>query len=350
MVLNCFSVSATNCVRLYEIAQARVSVEHRNKPWQFLSSLTTEEVWDAFVILALLDNHQRRGMQLCVPHVGDQKNRFTAAMRARTEHIMTHGQDELPHACYGCMRVFTSPDGTLRGTEVIVTDGVTVGHPCCAVARCKSPLVSNRHRYCSEHKMLETVCAVDGCGRPVTKDHNTGKPRKACDDPMHVKMETANTESLRSGKSRTQRKKIAKPTDTIEPEDIAMLPVQDVDEWYELDVPTGAVRLVQESVTTSTGVSDVPSAPAPEPSCMGKDAPVKVKATFRRQRTNNEQLIVRPCGVISGRGTMYHHEAVSNVLVGFFISSNSDLHDLNVLSRFLSRRYSRYPVLANLST
>ncbi|KAG2741488.1 hypothetical protein P692DRAFT_201726600 [Suillus brevipes Sb2] len=313
------AVSATNCAHLYKIAQARVisTTGHHNKPWQFQSSLTTEEVWDAFVILALLDDHQRRGMQLRVPHMGDQKDRFSVAMRARTEQIIIHGQHELPHACYGCMRVFNSPDGTLRGTEVIVTDGVTVGRPCCAVLRCTSPLTSNRHRFCLEHKKLELVCAVEGCGRPVANDSKTGKSRKACDDPMHVKMEAANTASSRSGKSRTQRKKIATLTNAVEHDlgNIEILPVQDVDEWFEHDIATGAVRLVQASMTTSTGISDlVPSAPESS-SCANKDAPTKVKATFRRQRTNNEQLIVRPCGIISGRGTMYHHEAVSNVLI-----------------------------------
>jgi hypothetical protein len=74
-----------------------------------------------------------QGGRLQVPHDGDQKDRYTAAMRACTEWIMTHGQKELPHACYGCMQVFSSPDGMLQSTEVIVTDGVTIGQPCCAI-------------------------------------------------------------------------------------------------------------------------------------------------------------------------------------------------------------------------
>ncbi|KIK33014.1 hypothetical protein CY34DRAFT_110776 [Suillus luteus UH-Slu-Lm8-n1] len=124
-------------------------------------------------------------------------------MRERTERIITHGQEELPHACDGCLRVFEMPDGTLSRTEVVVTDGVTVGHPCCAVPRCTNPLANNRHRYCSinpAHKRLELVCAVEGCDRPVT-----------CDDG---------------------------------------------DEWYEHDGRTGDTRLVQPAVTVSTGVDD----------------------------------------------------------------------------------------------
>ncbi|KAG2348655.1 hypothetical protein BDR05DRAFT_847308, partial [Suillus weaverae] len=78
---------------------------------------------------------------------------------------------------------------TLCGTEVIVTNGITVGRPCCAVPQCMSPLMSNHHRYCSEHKKLKLVCTVEGCGRPVTNDSKTGKSHKACNDPTHLKMD-----------------------------------------------------------------------------------------------------------------------------------------------------------------
>ncbi|KAG1777175.1 hypothetical protein EV702DRAFT_1197503 [Suillus placidus] len=88
------------------------------------------------------------------------------------------------------------------------------------------------------------------------------------------------------------------------------LPVQDGDEWYELDGQMGDTRLVQPTVTTSTGVSEeLPT------ECEAKETQVKLKAIFRCQCTNNEQLVIRPCGIINGRSTMYHHEAVSNVLV-----------------------------------
>ncbi|KAG1892917.1 uncharacterized protein F5891DRAFT_1197022 [Suillus fuscotomentosus] len=303
------AVSVTNCTCLYEIAQTHSSTE-RDESWQFLSSLTTWEVWDAFVIVSLLDHQQTRRGQLQVPHDGDQKDCYTAVMHACTEWIMTHGQEELPHACYGCMRAYTSPDGTLQSTEVIVTDGVTVGWPCCAIPWCKNPLTTNHHRYCLEHQNLKSVCAVEGCGQAVTSDPKTGKLLKACNDPVHVKMEAVNMESSRSGKSRTQHNKIARLDNAMEYmhdliNKVESIPLQDTDEWYEHEIATGAVRLVQASVTTSTGVSDLaPNEPSNHdngvPACSGKDAPVKLKAVFRRQRMNNEQLIVWPCGIISG--------------------------------------------------
>ncbi|KAG6374240.1 hypothetical protein JVT61DRAFT_4251 [Boletus reticuloceps] len=44
------AVSATNCARLYEIAFARRNQRDIPSDWQFGTSLTTEEVWDAFTI------------------------------------------------------------------------------------------------------------------------------------------------------------------------------------------------------------------------------------------------------------------------------------------------------------
>jgi hypothetical protein len=320
---------------LYNEAQAR---RHKlSHDWQFKTSVTTEEVWDAFTILALLDDHQRQNTRLRVPHGSQQSDRYTAAMLARNQRIITHGQDELPHACYGCMRLFSMPDGTTNYTEVVVTDGITVGRPCCGVPHCKNALASTRHRFCSadpSHKRLETMCAVDGCNTPVICDDGTGKLRKSCCNPLHLKMEDANAALSRSGKSKTQRMKTAKlnnalATTSLDDDSCAgeeVLPVQDVDEWYEHDTLTGNVLLKQASVMSSTGVID-PSLVQNQPqhlstatshipeACPSKAEVPKLKAIFFRKRTNNEQLFIRPCGIISGRGTMYHHEAVSNVLV-----------------------------------
>ncbi|KAG1852774.1 hypothetical protein DFJ58DRAFT_841808 [Suillus subalutaceus] len=215
MDLTQIAVSATNCAHLYGIAHARRSRTDNVDDWQFGSSLTTEQVWDLFTLLALLDYLQPRDEHLIVPHDGDQKHRFTTAMYARNSRIVLEGQDELPHACCACMRIFESPDGTLRRTEVIVTD--------------------------AEHHALETVCAVDGCDQPVMVDTETGKNRKACKDPVHLLMETANINSSRSGKSKTQRQKLARLNDAIGTQVDEDITLQDVEEWYEHDVPSGAV-------------------------------------------------------------------------------------------------------------
>jgi hypothetical protein len=53
----------------------------------------------------------------------------------------------------------------------------------------------------------------------------------------------------------------------------------------------------------------------------------KYKALFGGVRTHNEQILVRPCGVICSRATFYNAEAVSNVLVR--LSSSSSTSNIN---------------------
>lgn len=236
-------------------------------------------------------------------------------MRARTERIIVFGHEELPHACDGCVRIFTSPDGTMSRTEVVVTDGVTVGRLCCAVPYCKNPLATNRHRFCSldpSHRARELICAVDGCERPVTTDGKTAA--KSCDDPCHKKMEMIYLDGLRSSKSRGQRQKLARLDDALvnDPSD-HQRDSYDGDEWFECHARTDSVRVVQSHKTSSTGMLDTDLESSK--SSGGGPEPSKIKAIFRRSRTSNEQLVVRPCGIINGRSTMYHHEAISNVLV-----------------------------------
>lgn len=58
--------------------------------------------------------------------------------------------------------------------------------------------------------------------------------------------------------------------------------------------------------------------------CDGKSAAGNrtVKAYFGRRRTHNEQLIVRTCGVVLSRATMYGSEAISGVHVREFVGSS----------------------------
>ena len=62
-------------------------------------------------------------------------------------------------------------------------------------------------------------------------------------------------------------------------------------------------------------VSQISMSWLPLKECTSKMLPKKIKAIFQQQHTNNEQLVIRACGIINGCGTMYNHEAVSNVLV-----------------------------------
>ena len=64
-------------------------------------------------------------------------------------------------------------------------------------------------------------------------------------------------------------------------------------------------------VADDTAVSE----PCLSKSAMGNQV---LKAQFGRRRTHNEQTLVRPCGIIYTRATMFGAEAVSNFLVRIY--------------------------------
>lgn len=79
----------------------------KDTEWRFVPRLTTEHVWDAFIIFSLLNNKKRRHQHLIVPHTGDQASRFVNAMEERNEDFILHGQpDAVAHACDKCLRIY----------------------------------------------------------------------------------------------------------------------------------------------------------------------------------------------------------------------------------------------------
>lgn len=104
MLLGWFS--ASNAAKLYDMSLA----DHtylQESDWKYGTTLTTHHVWDTFIISSLLDDHQRQETILQVPHVGDQKDRFKAAMEARNNRIILNGQpDAVHHVCDKCHRIF----------------------------------------------------------------------------------------------------------------------------------------------------------------------------------------------------------------------------------------------------
>ena len=85
-------------------------------------------------------------------------------------------------------------------------------------------------------------------------------------------------------------------------------------EWSEVE-SNGDVHIFNEPDpgTVGGGTLDDVEEPCPSKSMHGNRNPVK--ARFGRRRTHNEQTLVRPCGVIFARATMFGAEAVSNFLV-----------------------------------
>jgi hypothetical protein len=82
------------------------------------------------------------------------------------------------------------------------------------------------------------------------------------------------------------------------------------EEWFESDMD-GNVKIHRDINPGSIGLDDSVPCEATKSDTGNR----KFKALFGGSRTHNEQILVRPCGVIVSRATFYNAEAVSNVLV-----------------------------------
>lgn len=109
--------SSTNAAHIYHQSMAKLSGD---VPEDSRFRLQGTHTSDGLLILALLRDSTDRGQVLAVPNGGHQKDRFTAAMRARTRRIQRSGQPEQAHWCTKCVRRFDDPDGVTRTSLDIV--------------------------------------------------------------------------------------------------------------------------------------------------------------------------------------------------------------------------------------
>ncbi|GJE98851.1 hypothetical protein PsYK624_150880, partial [Phanerochaete sordida] len=181
--------SAYGCVQTYEDLNSTAPVSPPFPEWQFSSALRIEHVWDAFTLLSLLEDSKKRSSPLCVPHGGQHKDRFLDAVRQRNLRIRLTGQPEMHHRCKKCVRYYEGGPGGMRSVSCVVVDGVTIGHPCCAIHNCQEPLANQRHRYCQSHSAQNSICAIQGCEEPI------GAPNTlVCNNAVHRKIWTRHKE------------------------------------------------------------------------------------------------------------------------------------------------------------
>jgi hypothetical protein len=138
---------------------------------------------------------------------------------------------------------------------------------------------------------------------------------------MHKEFERKNKEKGASNfilKERLRNTNASQPVDTLGTQQIDQ--VEDVEEitfeWFEVDKITNTAQLRSQANPGTVGTSDEDSSSLPDP-CPSKSVTGNrvEKAQFSRRRTHNEQTLVRPCGIIFARATMFGAEAVSNFLV-----------------------------------
>jgi hypothetical protein len=127
-------------------------------------------------------------------------------------------------------------------------------------------------------------------------------------------------------KEKYKKMQITHPTEVFASKETVPSQSTEVDEhieWYEVNSRGGiSVFNEPELGTVGGGVDDkaVEVDPCPSKSNAGNRV---FKAQFGRRRTHNEQTLVRPCGIIYARATMFGAEAVSNFLVCHFLASET---------------------------
>ena len=168
-----------------------------------------------------------------------------------------------------------------------VMDGVCVGHPRCQVYHCTRGLRSPRDRHCEAHRNLDTVCAIAGCKEACTDGKRT------CSAPNHRSVEE---ERRQRGRALVELKR------RLEARNVA-----------------SSIRALPEKESTFAVLDDPDLDDPPETSNVAgkasKTQRCQPKTTLTCRWTHNEQLLVRPCGVIVSRATFFEAESLPNARV-----------------------------------
>ncbi|KDQ13593.1 hypothetical protein BOTBODRAFT_146187 [Botryobasidium botryosum FD-172 SS1] len=347
--------SSTNFARIYN---RELSCLDRDLP-----RVRPEHVLDGFYLHSLLMYYSREKLNriLELPNTGLQSLRLQAALEARNREMEGTGQDEYAHVCTGCTLFDDTDSGQITRVQAVVTDGVTVGHPICAVKGCKSTPFNLRDKFCAAHVSAELTCCIIGC--------NAAKEAgfRSCGDILHrqldLKKKEANT-AMFTLRHRLARLKVSHIEDSlVTPDGNATTTENDPLPGILLTPAaaddTGGSPLSIVGASTASGIptNSTPANEAPASAANAADATkndnqmpglihgddddddddddnsdsdtfdvedegvfkvgdkeVKLKAQFGRRYSHNEQLFVRPCGVIIGRTTMFNSEGIKEVV------------------------------------
>jgi hypothetical protein len=149
---------------------------------------------------------------------------------------------------------------------------------------------------------------------------------------------------------RERFRKVQHPVESLEPKEIQQADEEtDEVQWFEVD-RVGNVATLNTDDPSSVGAENdgMVSELCPSKPATGNRI---LKAQFGRRRTHNEQTLVRPCGIIYARATMFGTEAVSNFLVGPVSITNCTIDLINHCSReWLSMPFLCHLEPENLST
>ncbi|KAH8077384.1 hypothetical protein BXZ70DRAFT_1012946 [Cristinia sonorae] len=328
MMLNGWT-SATNCAENFNRDHAKSAstfAKLGDTIWPCTFVVEHAHVWDAFVYRALLEDAFEQGVSLELPHGGEQRDRFKAAMNARSTRLQVYGLPTVLHKCNKCVRYFDQREsgGGIQKVSCVVMDGVTIGHPCCGVPNCKKPLEKQNDHFCTDHTSESDICSVTTCRLPIVPGTRT------CSTPEHQAVEAEYKEVGKGRRSLKERLKRAREAlafeQTLPPTVVNDMQshegeehnnVEDIDDFdcvlHPPSLPGGDITASHVNGTTPSPVTSRVSGPATTAASPGSgNPPKKIRARFGRKRTHNEQFLVAPCGVVMGRATFYNSEAVSS--------------------------------------
>ncbi|KAJ7066139.1 hypothetical protein C8F01DRAFT_1019366 [Mycena amicta] len=153
--------STTNLARLYNSNLGQTNVMSSNSA--LLTEILPSAILDGFFMHALFRRCRRYNHALVLPHNGLQEHRFDTALDLYNTLMAGNGQPQYMHACHDCLKFSYSMDGELTFIRAGTTDGVTLGHPCCAEANCQVRLRSMKDHYCFEHRKNALQCHMVDC-------------------------------------------------------------------------------------------------------------------------------------------------------------------------------------------
>lgn len=321
-------VSSSNCARIYSLSIAKrishilnnrlayqgqaATHPHSSQTWVVSLELDGEYVLNGVFFYSLLLDKAERQERLIVSNDSTQRDRLQEALAERNKSMEGVGQEAYAHACDFCFVTFEDDAGRpgkhlrFRSTAFIsdqlllvkiqaaVCDGDTIGCRTCNVHNCTILLENQCARFCPTHDYMNSLCAVTGCG-----SQNVGG-KQTCINAEHQALEEAyfsKGKALFQLKGRLRKARAANGTGDSIPNMTA--DVSDMVDNVEEDDSDDA--LVEIDLGGCDGKPD--------------GGNWKLKAYFARRCTHNEQLIMRPCGVILSRATFYGAEAISSVHV-----------------------------------
>lgn len=265
------SASSENIARVYNLALGNAHLDLPN-PSRLNREINSELVLDAFFLHSLLRDKEGRRETLTLPHHGLQRHRYLVALSDRNYHMAGTGQEMWAHTCKKCAHIYRGEDGhtcrllslssidkfltlSLDRVTAGVTDGVTLGHPCCSILDCRIPLANQQDRYCPQHSNYNLRCCIADCLAMAEPGFKT------CSEATHRNFQTSR--EIRGS---------------------AMFQLRG--------------RLQRSGVSEILNAGDNPAAPFAPHQSEPEVSDSSVKGRLTRRWTHNEQLFVRCCGII----------------------------------------------------